>query len=34
MESNFLSFSIYPEADVVPYAFSLDRTNALELINQ
>ncbi|KAG1492640.1 hypothetical protein G6F46_010275 [Rhizopus delemar] len=26
--------SIYPEADVVPYAFSLDRTNALELINQ
>ncbi|KAG1228271.1 hypothetical protein G6F68_007590 [Rhizopus microsporus] len=26
--------AIYPDADVIPYAYTLDRTNALELIKQ
>lgn len=26
--------SIYPDADVIPYAYTLDRTNALDLIKQ
>lgn len=27
-------YSIYPNADVIPYAYTLDRTNALQLIKQ